>query len=271
MTAITQSRGGTADTGGTLVRFIDRWIFVFMAALFVVTALVGFVPASIMKVTAMQAGERPWFPPVAHAHALLMGTWLLLLLLQAWLIATHRHQLHWKLGMLSLALVPGMVMASAMLVLATHEQIASALAVVPPAGSRVGLLTAASSANNILLSQMRMGIMFVACVSGALLVRRTSPGIHKRLMFLGTAVLLVPAFARITFLPNTLPDSPLGQDLYTLLWISPMLLWDLYRQRTFNVAYLVWLCLFVPLSLVVYWLWGDPAWMALAPQIVGTA
>lgn len=265
--------GSPRPTEGTpaIVRFIDRWLYVIMAALFVATALAGFVPASIFKVTAMLAGERPWFPPVAHVHALLMGTWLLLLLLQAWLMATHRRQLHWKVGVLSLAVVPAMVVAGAMLVLATHEQLAGVLAAGSPAGGRFRLLASADSANNILLTQMRMGIVFVACVAWALTVRRTNSGVHKRLMFLGTAVLLTPAFARMTFLPNTMPDSPLGQDLYTLLWISPMLLWDLYRQRTIHRAYLIWLSLFAPLSLVVHWLWGDPVWQALAPQIVGTA
>jgi hypothetical protein len=260
-----------AHDAPAIVRFVDRWLYVIMAALFVATALAGFVPASIFKVTAMQAGERPWFPPVAHVHALLMGTWLLLLLLQAWLVATHRRRLHSKVGVLSLTVLPPMVVAGAMLVLATHEQLADAVAVGPPAGDRFRLLASADSANNILLTQMRMGIVFVACVAWALTVRRTNPGVHKRLMFLGTAVLLPPAFARMAFLPNTMPGSPLGQDLYTLLWISPMLLWDLYRQRALHRAYLIWLSLFLPLSLLVHWLWGDQAWLALAPRIVGVA
>lgn len=147
-----------------------------------------------------------------------MGTWLLLLLFQSWLMATHRRRLHWRVGLLSFAVVPAMMVAGALLVMiATHEQLAVTLAESPPARGSRGLLASAASANNILLTQMRMGIMFGACFAWALTVRRTNPGLHKRLMFLGTVVLLPPAFARITFLPNTMPDSPLGQDLYTLL------------------------------------------------------
>lgn len=253
-----------------MVRFIDRWLYVIVATLFVATALVGFVPASIFKVAAMQAGERPWFPPVAHVHALLMGFWLLLLLLQAWLMATGRRALHRKVGPVSLAVVPAMVVAGAMLVTATHQQLAAALAAAPPTEGGFRLLANADSARNILLSQIRMGVVFVACVAWALAVRRTDSGVHKRLMFLGTATLLPPAFARIAFLPNTLPDSSLAQDMYTLLWISPMLLWDLYRQRTLHKAYLIWLSFYAPLSIAVLWLWGHPAWLALAPRIVGT-
>jgi hypothetical protein len=252
-----------------IVRFIDRWLYVIMAALFVATALAGFVPASLFKVTAMQAGERAWFPPVAHVHAALMGTWLLLLLLQAWLMATGRRAAHWKIGAAGLAVVPAMVIAGAMLVIPTHEQLAGALAAAPPAGGRFRLLSSPETASNILLAQLRMGIVFVASVAWALTVRRTNPGVHKRLMFLGTAALLPPAFARIAFLPNTMPDSPLGQDLYTLVWIAPMLLWDLYRQRAIHRAYWIWLSLFAPVSLALYWLWGHPAWLSLAPRIVG--
>ena len=57
---------------------IDRWIYVFTAASFVVITLVGFIPDAIMKVGMVQAGQRPPFPLVMHMHALLMGSFLLL-------------------------------------------------------------------------------------------------------------------------------------------------------------------------------------------------
>lgn len=252
----------------SLVAVIDRWIYVFMAALFVATALAGFVPASIFKVTAMQAGDRPWFPPVAHVHASLMGLWLLFLLAQTWLMATGRSALHWKLGALALALVPAMVVAGMLLVAAVHAELAEARAAEGSAAFNM-LQASADSASNILLAQIRIAVLFTASVGLALAVRRKVPGLHKRLMLLGTAALLPPAFARITFLPNTMPDSYLAQDAYTLLWISPMLLWDLYRSRRIHLAYWLWLGLFVPLSLVVQGLWSHPDWLSLAPKLVG--
>jgi len=39
-------------------RLIDRWIYVYMAASFLVITLVGFIPDSIMKVAAVKAGAR---------------------------------------------------------------------------------------------------------------------------------------------------------------------------------------------------------------------
>lgn len=59
---------------------IDRWIFVFTAVWFIAIVLVGFIPDSLMKVAAVQAAQRPPFPTVLHVHAVLMGSFLLLLL-----------------------------------------------------------------------------------------------------------------------------------------------------------------------------------------------
>ena len=71
---------------GAFVRLADRWIYVFMAGLFVVTALAGFIPTSIRLLDAVEAGRRPPPPLVLHFHAALMGTWLLLFLAQAMLM-----------------------------------------------------------------------------------------------------------------------------------------------------------------------------------------
>src|SRR5688572_21729059 len=79
----------------SLAATIDRWIYVFMAGLFMVTVLVGFIPVSLDKIAAVEAGRRPPFPPVLHVHAVLMGTWIALLLTQAGLVATGRRTLHW--------------------------------------------------------------------------------------------------------------------------------------------------------------------------------
>ena len=67
---------------------IDRWIFVGMALWFIAIVLAGFIPDSIMKVGLVESGQRAPFPIVLHMHAVLMGSFLLLLLTQSWLMAT---------------------------------------------------------------------------------------------------------------------------------------------------------------------------------------
>src|SRR3954468_14488233 len=81
---------------------LDRWIFVFMAVWFIAITLAGFIPDSIMKVGMVQAGARPPFPTVLHMHAVLMGSFLLILFTQTWLMATGRRGLHMQLGVLGM-------------------------------------------------------------------------------------------------------------------------------------------------------------------------
>src|SRR5215211_3960528 len=89
---------------------IDRWIFVFMAGWFIAIVLAGFIPDSMDKVAAVQAGERPPFPLVLHMHAVLMGSFLLLLLAQTWLMATGRNAQHMRLGVAAMVIAPALVM-----------------------------------------------------------------------------------------------------------------------------------------------------------------
>ena len=87
----------------------DRYIYMFMAVLFIVTAIVGFAPTSLALVSAVAVGERP-FPPIhIHVHAVAMTAWLALLLVQTSLMATGRSALHRKLGMAWLVVAPTMI------------------------------------------------------------------------------------------------------------------------------------------------------------------
>src|SRR3954451_13794559 len=98
-----------ALSGTPRAHAIDRWIFVFMAAWFIAITLAGFVPDSIMKVGMVRAGARPPFPAVLHMHAVLMGSFLLMLLTQTWLMATGRRSLHMQLGVFGMMLAAALV------------------------------------------------------------------------------------------------------------------------------------------------------------------
>jgi hypothetical protein len=268
--------GTGADTGrrpdflsGTpRAHAVDRWIYVFTAASFIAIVLAGFIPSSIEKVAAVQAGLRPPLPLVMHVHAALMGSFLLLLLAQTWLVATGRQALHMRLGLVSMLLAPAMVVAGFLLAGTTYHSVWAAAQAAPPE-ARAGALAGVGIVENILLLQLRIGILFPICLWIGLKARRAEPGLHKRMMILATAMALPAGIDRIPWLPTTMPFSPVGPDLWTLVAISPMLLWDLLRNRTLHRAYWIWLALFLPFAVAVHSLWNTAWWHGTAKAIMG--
>ena len=52
----------TRPATSALARFADRWVYVFMAGLFIITALAGFIPDSIALLTDFKVHARPPLP-----------------------------------------------------------------------------------------------------------------------------------------------------------------------------------------------------------------
>lgn len=255
-------------SGTPLAGTIDRWIYVYTAASFIVIALMGFIPSSLMKIAAVQVGERPPFPLVLHMHAVLMGAFLVVLLAQTTLMATGRGDLHRRLGIAAFALATALVVVGFILVPTIYHYAWNAAQNAPPE-TRVKLHQIVLRSDNILLLQLRVGFLFPLFFLIGLRARGRNAGLHKRMMILATAVALSAAIFRIKWLPTTLPASALTIDLYILLALSPMFLWDLVRNRTVHPAYLIWLGVYVPFALAVYGLWDSAWWRGMAPRLMG--
>ena len=251
-----------------LVRGIDRWIYVAMVVLFLAIILAGFVPDSLDQVSAVKAGLRSPFPPILHVHAVLMGSFLLLLLAQTILAATGNHRYHQRLGLAAFGIVPALVIAGLILVPTTYHSIVGALHAAPPE-AQADIRQLLRVIDNIMLLQLRVGVLFPLFITIGLSVRRSDPGLHKRLMILAVAPTLPAAFDRMTWLPNTMPHAPYASDIYILLAILPMFAWDLIRTGKVHKAYLIWLAAFVPASVLMYALWDSAWWHAMAPRLVG--
>lgn len=262
-TALEGGRRPDVLSGTPRAHAIDRWIYVFTAASFIAIVLAGFIPSSIGKVAAMQAGQRPPFPLVMHVHAVLMGSFLLLLFAQTWLVATGRQAQHMRLGLLSMVLAPAMVVAGFLLAATNYHSIWAAAQVRPEMQPVVGIL------DNILLLQLRIGILFPLLLWIGLRARRGEPGLHKRMMILATAVALPAGIDRIPWLPTTMPVSPLAADLYVLLAVSPLLLWDLARNRYLHRAWWIWLGLLLPVAVLTNVLWNTDWWHGTARALMG--
>lgn len=267
--AATSGEGVPHPSGGRAIApAIDRWIFVFMAASFIAYTLIGFIPVSLLKLAAVEAGERPPFPPVMHAHAVLMGTFLLLLLAQSILGATGRLQYHRALGIAGFVIGPALVIVGFILVPTMYHQVWGMAQSAPPE-IRPMIEQGLREFDNIMLVQMRVGILFPIFLAIALAARRSDPGLHKRMMFLSVAIALPAAFDRMAFLPTSLPGSALTLELYPLLAIAPMFVWDLVRTGKVHRAYVIWVLVSLPAAILVHSLWDSDWWHATARQLMG--
>lgn len=228
---------------------VDRWIFVFTAASLIATVLVGFIPDSFVKAAAIEAGKRPPFPLILHVHAVLMGSFLLLLLTQTVLVAAGRRDLHMKLGIAAASVAVAIIITG--------------FALVPAMYSNVPIQ------DNILLLQLRAGLLFSVFLGIALRARALDAGLHKRMMFLAITAVLGAAIVRIKWLPTTFPANAITLDLYTLVPLAPMLFWDVLCNRGLHRAYLVWAAFYLPVTGIVYAVWDKPWWHATAHHLMG--
>lgn len=267
-TAVGRERPQDHLSGTPRAHPVDRWIYVFTAASFIVIVLAGFIPSSLAKIAAVQAGERAPFPLVLHMHAVLMGSFLLLLLTQTWLMAMGRREYHMRLGLLAMLLAPALVVVGLILAPTTYQGVWSAAQAAPPP-ARAELQQLLLRLDNILLLQLRIGLLFPILLLIGLRARGREAGLHKRMMILATAMALPAGIDRIPWLPTTLPASPMAPDLYTVLAISPMLVWDLVRNRHLHKAYWIWLALFLPFAVLVHTLWDTQWWHSTAPRLMG--
>ncbi len=257
-----------ARSGKLIAQAVDRWIYVFMAASFIAYTLIGFVPDSLAKIAAVDAGQRPPFPMALHAHAILMGAFLVLLLAQACLAATGRLQYHRTLGIAAFVLGPALVIVGLILVPTMYHQVWDAAQSAPPEIKPM-IEQGLREFDNIMLLQIRVGVLFPIFLGIALAARKSNPGLHKRMMFLAVAIALPAAFDRVSWLPTSLPGSALTPEVYTILAIAPMFIWDLVRTGAVHRAYVIWALVSLPVAILVHTLWDSEWWHATARQLVG--
>jgi hypothetical protein len=252
--------------GGDLARFADRWIWVFITGMYLLVVLVGFIPDSLRVLAAAEAGQRPPLPPILHLHAVAMGAWLLLLLAQSTLMATGRKDLHFKLGLVSLALVPVMLVGMIGIVTSTFGM----LATIPPGVMPTEVLNETKVlVSNLVLEQSRVVVLFTVFVIWALLIRRKDSEMHKRLLILATLLPLPAAYDRITWIPTTMPSSPLSMDLYMLLLMVPLVAYDLSRLGRIHKAVVIFVTANIPFMVFAYLNWGTDWWLSTAPRLFG--
>lgn len=264
MATVVQSRGETFS----LAEFVDRWIYVFMAGMMVAVVLLGFVPESFQIVAAINSGERPMPPIILHVHAVLMGSWMMLLLAQTVLMATNRRKYHMTLGLAGLVVMPAMILVGPIVMPTMVNQLVYAPMQTASPDALPAMRAAFDSDMNIVAAQLRIALIFGIFVTIALMLRRKDPETHKRLMILATLVAVQAGFDRITWLPGS-DQNALWMDVFVLVAAAPMFLWDLYRLKRVQRAYVWWFAAYVPMAVAVNLVWGKSWWIRAAAHMMG--
>lgn len=224
---------------------VQRYFFVAMAALVILTVFAGFAPSFYLRSSFHPDHELSL---LLHIHGLVFSTWLILFLVQALLIAKGSRRLHQRLGFL------GVGVAAVMLLLvagATVEQMRRG----PP------LEEAATDLSLNLFGVVLFGVPLIAAI-----YYRKRPDWHKRLMLCATIGLLGAPILRLILLttnlefPAVITYAAVAADLFFL----PCFAYDLLTRGRIQRVYAYVLTLFVVSQIIMVKLpsWGP--WLDLS-------
>jgi hypothetical protein len=191
-----------------------------------------------------------------------------LLLSQTIMVATGRCALHKQVGIAAFVLVPAIVIAGFIVAPTMYHQLWGG-ATFGPSKVRAALAPVVPILENILLLQISSGMLFAVFMTIALRARATNSCLHKRMVFLATAVPLGAAIDRMSWLPSSMPVSPWMTYVYVLASLAPLFGWDIMRHRRVHQAYWTFLGLFIPAATLVIAAWDKPWWHDAAHRIMG--
>jgi hypothetical protein len=238
-------------------------IYLFMGIFFLGVVLLGFLPNTIATLT----GQVPLRRPIVHLHAVTMGSWLLLFLAQTILMASEKRRLHQQLGLASMVLAPAMLVVMTVITTANYDQlVAVANGTVANVAGDVSPEFVGRRMAFVLFIQGRAVVLFGLFYAWAILVRRSAPETHKRMMILATLVVVDAALGRMSWLPGhtgVFVAADAGYDaihLYQLGLMVPAVAYDLVKRQRVHHAYVVGLGLFLVFVVATHIAWTSTWW-----------
>jgi uncharacterized membrane protein YozB (DUF420 family) len=228
----------------------DRRLYTWFAILMPFIVLLGFARTYYLK----GFFDTPTIPGLlVHLHGAVMTSWVLLFVVQVWLVSSRRVKVHQRLGKI------GAVLALLVFIVGVMTGVDAAARGTSPGPPALQFLV-------IPLGDM---LIFAGLIGTALYYRRRME-IHKRLMLVAAVNLLTPAIARIplNFIIN---GGPLAFFGLTDLCLVACVAIDTIKNRKLHPAFL-WGTLLVivsqPLRILLS---GTGAWMQFATWLVGFA
>src|SRR5262245_60600788 len=227
-----------------------RFFFLGYGVLFLVIALVGFVPDYFMP-----TGGNGGLPisTTGHIHGACMAALLLLFLTQSWLVVTRRVKWHRKLGLTSFVIVPACWVT---MMFAVRRNLFLENPVIP-------------SMYDLLAVQLMTLVLFPTFFIWGYLAR-FKPDSHRRLIVFMIAVPLQPGTDRIVnlhWLPHVGLSGSWDWDLYVYAMLVPLIIFDLCTLKRIHRTTLICLALTLAGHAVVNTIARTPGWYELAARI----
>lgn len=226
-----------------------RWFWLASALFAALIVFVGFSPTFYLR----GLFGTPQLSTLKVVHGTVFSAWIVLFVMQTWLIVTKRRDVHRVLGAF------GALLLVAMCVIGYRMAIESGRSGFTPDPAKVSALSFMA------IPLFDLGV-FASLVLAALLLRARSDW-HKRLMLVATLSLLPPAIARVALQLPPLPVLPIAFGGTALLIMAAMGL-DRVALRRLHPA-MLWGGLFVILSLPGRMLVASTqAWQDLAAWLI---
>lgn len=228
---------------------VGRTLFPWIPLIVALLVFVGFAQTYYLKAWF----ATPVLTVLVHAHGLLMTSWVVLFLTQTFFIATHRVNLHRRLGISGAVLIPLIFVVG--VVTAIHAAKLGHSPGPPPL---------------VFLIVPLFNIIVFAILAGSALALRRHSDWHRRLMLVATLNMLPPATARLAMQYLPVPGLPFAFGL-TDMAILAALVYDAIRHRRVHPAFALGLGLVILWELAALTLGTTSAWLAFAGWLTGFA
>lgn len=203
-------------------------------------------------------------PLILHLHAVLFMAWMILLTVQVTLVRTNRRPIHRRVGMVSAALIPAMVLSGFF----------------AEAYSQRYYLAHPPNSQAFFIVPIFYVVAFGAVATMAVIKRRESPA-HKRLIYIATTVIVGAAWTRVIGEPifQVVGDGFWGMIVNTFtstnLFLAALAVFDWHTRGRLHPVTLVLIPAILASELVVSWIYHAPGWLpvahALAQPLTGSA
>lgn len=228
----------------------ERVFFTAMTASMALIVFTGFARTYYLRPLIPLSSLPGPLTPLIHVHGVVFTAWMVLLVMQARLVARRNLTLHRRIGLSSIPL------AILLVGVGTVTALQAVLRGVAPPGV---------DARQFLVVPLFALLVFGVLYAAALICRR-HPQAHKRLILLATIGLLPPALARwIVFYLGFGPPVVLA---LTTLFVVPLVVWDFRTRGRLHPATLwggLFLVLSIPIRLAIAFTEG---WLAIADRAV---